>query len=674
MSLLLSLLLAFSQDAPLDRLLLALDDDDPVVRSRAAIALQKRLLDEGPDGIVTLDRIRDRGSAEVRARLKELRELLVKVDECRKRLAPFEILDLPDCRGKTWILYNTGSWIQSDDRVRFSYHSGWKLPDGEDGPRMLDTSLEERTLFDFPFSPPEDWEEKHRKNHPTDRPLPGRTLEVDFEAFCRGILRAVEADDAVSEFGTTEVAELQPAVLAYWALRRGLPLLALELEKSAVVAWNRTHPGEKPQELPGFLRGELASRWRNRAIQRASWRVSRADVLKDWKAVATLTPDHAEAKALIPLYERLIREDGDVKPLDEAALAALPRADQARRWIHELRDLNQVLAPPGHPDFYRYAPWRPGQRSADRELYLLGLDAAPLLIDRFDDPSPTRIALPREGTTLHLLTVGEVCRRIFEDLSTLQERDPDRAREWLAASRRSGEEAFYLGLLGSESRAALAAGNLLRLDAPKHLPRVLELLEQNPPHTLRPFLAAAAPFLGKSHEKLLETLMNAGNGELEVDAARVLWTRCASEKGPRHLLARLSAGAFRDPLSQESIDLLAAVGADWALDGICELARHPSFDLRWAAMEAAASLPSRKSAEALLPSLDVRELRGIFGPYPMRECDLAAEALIRMLDLSKTIAYAGPVDHRDRKIGELHAWWRKNSDSIDWDALRRSRK
>lgn len=690
MILLLSLALAL-QETEFDRLVRALDDDDVAQRTRAAASLEALLLKEGPRALELLAKVADRGSVEAQARIRALRATVLRVEECRRRLRAFEALELPDCRGRTFAVHNTGNSTSSRDRMKFHYSFGWLMPESNGEPTMLDTSLRVEPLR-RDLELPENWE-TFRKNHPPDRPLPGKTLPLEFEPFCRRMVEAVRAGESPheSEYTIGIENELVPAVLAFWALQRGLPLLAVELEACALQAWKRLPENKEAADLAAVLGPRLADLRRTQAIYRTSLGYPRPELLRLWKDVIKVSPQpHEEARELAALYEAMIREDGAWKRPDLAAFAALPASEQAKRWLRGLRDAHSTEGFPVGERFLLRAPLEFHWRRVDQELYRLGWDALPLLIEHLGDRRPTRIVYALQSDQpLRLLRVGDCCRILFEAITghsifkpsdkartLVLDGDPAeaqrKARAWLEVTWKLGEEAFYLEALKSDDRRSLAAAHLPRIDSARHLPRLLDLFESSSPEEKETLLPSLLPYLGKPHQKFLEGVLELDPTGCALMAARALWTRCGSDRGARKVLALLRAG--RMPEQSQAYEFLAEVNPEWAVDAACERVSNDDPYVRRPALEAASLHPCRKTAEALLSCLDRRSSTGIFSTYTKRECDLAAEGLIDMLQLSKTIPYKGIAVERDAKIIELKAWWEKHRDGIDWADLRAKMK
>src|SRR6185295_51111 len=96
--LLLSLVLMLAQDAEIDRLVRALDDDDASKRAKAAATLETLLLSKGPQGLKLLEGVGAPPSLEARSHLDAIKLLLTRVEACRKSLGLFDAFELPDIR------------------------------------------------------------------------------------------------------------------------------------------------------------------------------------------------------------------------------------------------------------------------------------------------------------------------------------------------------------------------------------------------------------------------------------------------------------------------------------------------------------------------------------------------------------------------------------------------
>ncbi len=247
------------------------------------------------------------------------------------------------------------------------------------------------------------------------------------------------------------------------------------------------------------------------------------------------------------------------------------------------------------------------------------------------------------------------------------------AEAWWKENEALGPDKYYLKLLRApEGDAEFAAGKLLERDREKYLPELVELVSGGEPERKAAIFLAVAPYLGKTHEALVEPFLGERHFLVLLTAARVLWEKCGSEKGVRRVIERLKDPPDADEsglYSGEAFDLLDSVDRDFVPDAIRELMRSERCITRLEAVAHAPSFPSRAMAEALVAVLDDREEAGWSRGYKARFCDDAAESLIRLLGLSWQFELKGDAEERDRTIEALRTWWRENGERVDWDGL-----
>lgn len=700
MAVLMAALLALQAD-PLEKelaeILRRLDAAELADREAAVGELEAFAKKAGAKAAEYLKRHAESSSGEVRARVRGQLDHLARIAECRKTLAVFEAVGLPDCRGKTLALYNPNTWWRRGETFGFHYVLGWILSESKDDVSLSEANLT-TAMYKRDRTLPEDWD-RVKDKHPKDRPLPGELHTVDFKEFCSRLLAAGTKEDFgdfdhFSQGGLPHGAE--PALYAFWALQRDedkLALQLLELSKKTLKA-----RGQNRDETPSFeetLRDTVAGNLRWQSITGANGGEPRAKLLARWRTLEKIAPNHrnGEPREMVRLYAELAAEDEKWKDPTPEQLAAKSPPARAEIWMHRLRDHAATQwSQPGSCEVLGRFGSREGTANPADELVKLGWDALPVVIDRLDDKHPTRCMGFWRGfapDSYYLLRMGDCCQQIFEAItgydiyqrassSGAMVKDgkaasaKEAAKQWWEGHKKDGPEAYYLKGLETPERAGFSAERLLEIDAPKHLPRLLQILEKGGPERRNAILSPLRPHLRKEHRSLLEPILEDPDLEAVVTVARVLWDQCGDDKGALAVIARLKAlkdGENRNAsASWGAFHLLQNIRTEAVAEGIAALMTSPVVRLRMDAMSCAASLPSRRLAETLVSQFGDRTQTGWSSNYKIRYCDSAADALIRMLDLSKQFRLPENDEERDRTIADLKAWWEKNRDSIDWAA------
>lgn len=683
------LALAVLQEPDLEAAIASLNSEDPTVRDQAQAELDVAVRTSCERVRATLERHVDHPSQEVRARIAHLVAYLDTVAACREKLALFYRLNLPDVAGKSLVCFNPGSYsIWGDEDLRFHYRLGWVVRQEDDRVTLLETSLTTQTYsMDVPL--PDRWDE-FKDRHPADRPLPGKFLEIGLAEVARRRLQPKPRND----FGDFEhfrggglPHSVEPALYAYWALQRGESDLAIELLTLA----EKAETDGKP--FGQVLLASVAGNLRYRSIVGASEGADREDVLSLWNLLADL-PDNertAEARTMQAHYVELLKEDvAWEEPVD---VTALPRQEQAAVWTHRLRDLAAVqMSQPG--DCLVVGPWSgvgdDVVNPADR-LVELGWDALPAVIERLDDMRPTRsLRFWRDFApdSYVLLTHGDCCEQIFEAItgvslysawSTSGTMSGDgksalakeAAQAWWEQDGALGAEAYHLRRLQTDD-AAKSAERLLRIDAAKHLPVLIERMMSAARPTRNEMMWELAPHLAREHRSVLASFLGDEDLGVVTRAADFLWEKCEDPGGAQVVLQRLREAAGdpeADAAFESPFELLARVRSDEMVEGMIEFCESGNRRLRTSAVSSARSFIDPRIGDALVRQFRDTTPTGWAGNYEIRFCDLAAESLIRLSGCAARRLGASE-EERDAQITELQTWWTANRDLIDWEKRR----
>ena len=640
---------------------------------------------------------------EVRARIRHQLGFLEQLRACRRTVSVFSQLGLPDCRGKKFVILNTGAWTRygSPEKLSFHYRIGWVL--SETGKEIV---LAENNLTTGTYSRearvPDDWD-KFKNLHPPRLPLPGQVRPLEFRKFCGDLLRAGTPEDFgdfdhFSRGGLPHA--LEPALYAHWAIEQGEGDLALKLVELSRKASLEQKPEEDKRSLANRLRDGVAENLRWQAITGANRDGPREKILNRWRMIARIAPAFRDGEVgrMVEGYESLAAEDARWTEPEPKALAKMDAPARAACWMYRLRDhAASQWSDPGSCYVLGPSAAREGKPNPADELVKLGWDALPLVIARLDDVRPTRCVgwwRSFAPSSYYLLRYGDCCQQIFEAITGFNIYDSRStsgamvkdgkaptakaaAEAWWKENREKGAERWYLASLDSERLARFAAEKLLEQNRSKHLPRLIELLGNGRPSQKDALLPVLAPHLGKEHEALLDPFLERKRLSLLTRAARVLWKTCGSDKGIRSLFARLKSLPPGEDIffsGDAAFDLIAEVPAARVEDGLVELMGSKHVRIRMNAMTTAAKFASRKLGDALAGGLDDRTSTNWSSNYEIRFCDQAAEALILLAGVSTRFKLEGKEAARDRTIGELKSWWKENRDTLDWDALRRKRE
>jgi hypothetical protein len=681
----------------LEKVLKALDSSEIPDRESARRDL-RRLSDAYGEPLLHLAQERARqSSSEVKSSVEDLVKFRARVAEARKTVAAFDVLGTPDLKGKKFVVYNNGGWSHSASGFNWSYTYGWLLEEAADSIHLADESptcgkIERSREL------PKDWE-RFKDSHPKDAPLPGEYKEVDFERFCKDLLGFGKGPSA-HPYATREASGLMgEAVYAYWAFKRGLDDLGLELVAQTEGTFAGPHNDwvKSKKSVSQLIEAFLVQHLRAAALGAAHGGEAPTLVLERWKTIATRLPEQeypGEAKEMCALYETLVQEEAawvEPKP-EELARWTVPK--KVDYWIHELRNVAaSQWSDPGSVDImHRWDRSNREKAYPPDELVKLGWDALPALVEHLEDRLPSRsIGWHRSFSpgSYYLLRVGDCCEQVFSAISGVSIYQPRstsgamvkdgdapaskaKALKWWTETGKGGAEKHYLSALDSPEQAGFAAEKLLGLDKAKHLPKLLLLLEKGPREIRNSLLRPMGPFLEPEHAGLLEPVFASTDDQAVCDAAKILWDRFHSDRGAVEVIARLKATDAEDRDSRILFHgplLLRRIRTEPVARGLADLMKAKNLRVRMHAISTAGEFPSPVLAKALVALFGDQAATGWHGEYDVRYCDAAAEALGRMTGLGEKFRLKGSPEDRDRTIGGLEAWWKREGESLDWAGL-----
>lgn len=675
-----------AQDPDWEGIFKKLDSDEAKVRQEGQEELEAAVKGLGDRADEALTMHLRHPSAEVRTRIKNVLDHREAVRRCRASLSAFELLGLPSCRGKKFAEFNSGAWaIYDQSKLSFRNRWGWVLHETPDNVTLLETNLCVNTYPRKVELPKQVEELKAALGKGVLEP--GEIRVVDFPSFCRRLLETGPKDN----FGDFEhfsrgglAHEIEPALYAFWALQIDEAQVALSLVESSNRALKKDE--ENPISFEERLAGALRSNLRWQAIMAAHEGEARASLVKRWKTIDKLATDDAkkESEEMIARYEAMVKEDGEWKEPAQATVEA---------WIYRLRDLNaRQMGQPG--DCYVLGPWSGVPEDAVNpadELYKIGWDAIPLIIEHLDDARTTRCLRYWRNfapDSYYLLRVGDCCHQIFQAITGVEiyripstsgslmrdgqsQTAKERAQQWWKENREGGAEGFFLKSLESD-RAGFAAAKLLELDAKKHLPRLLEAARRGAADRKAGVFLVLSDRLGPEHRELIESFVESEHWEVSAVAARLLWRHVKSDAGALKLIGRVEGSAGNDRTSwhyDHAMEVLSGIRTDAVVEGYARLLRSQSKAIRKSAIDRASHMPERKIADGLVEILSDTDPTGWSSYYPIRFCDAAAEALARMVRPNETLNLEKDESKRDGQIAELKAWYVKSREALDWPAL-----
>lgn len=683
--------------ADLPKIMSNLEAGDWVSRRAARLALARLAIGHGEAVRRLLEKADPERGPEARAAVAWQLRLFRKPELAKYAdvLTAIDCLGIGDVADKTYIVFNTGESItlDADSPIVFDYARGWLIAETPEKILLLDTDLL-RTEIPRRRELPADWEKKKDK-HRADKPLPGELRAIDWNGFCDQIIA-----DGLSVRPFT-----QAVICAYWCLCRGdderaLKLLALAEgqvmaeEKESKKSGDSKKAGE-PAGDSSLLRQvseNFYKTYQHFAITGAHRGKPRRAIIEYWRIAATFCMRNRSSLpvrdnmmwefdpwGMVESYESLLAEDHDWRDPGEEEIAKLSVDDQARYWIHRLRDLaaRQFMQPGGVSILGDFAGLDEKNNPAE-QLRLLGWAAVPFLIEHFEDQRPTRsMGYWRDFApeSYYLLDYARCCQEILGAIAGHCPNDKKAAEAWWREKGKLGAEGYYLELLKSDNPAVRGQGawKLLEANRTKHLPGLLDIVRKETPDGAPGVFDAIVGYLGKEHEAFLEECLSAKNFKHVYQSALALWTRCGSAKGAREVNRRArEPGSKLGDLDFTFFSLLAQIPEDFVVDTFCEFAGHPDAAVRRAALEHAGRVADRRLLDALVPILDDKSSTGAFSGYEIRWADMAAAAIRAMLGL-KDDPEAGDESAavRDRSIESLKKLVRSSIDSLNWNQLRR---
>ena len=672
-------------DKELLQILKRLDDPDPSTRDSASKALEARVLGEEESIRKDLDSHARTGSAELRGRIQAALNLLSRVTEARRILAIFDKLGLPDVTGKEFVIYNAGSPKVKGDRAEFRYVSGWLLDQSDSSIRLARSTLSIHQ-WDRDRSLPEEWQ-KHKDNHPKDRPLPGEFLVVDFATFCVDL----------EEGRWPAEGSLASAWYAHHALGHGLQKTAVGL---LAMAEHEIRKDKEEKRPIGKVLVETAAFYlRTEAIEMATGGTARDKLLKTWTKLLSLPKNDltAEAREMTAHYQTLIAEDEKWVEPGEEKLKRMKPSEKVAHWMHVLRDLDvRQMSQPG--DCYVVSPLRKylgsGSLNAAEELVSLGWESLPLVIEKLDDRRPTRCFRFHRfwsAESFYLLRYGDCCEQIFEAITGMDLYDgpttssnmisdgkgPEvkaAALKWWKEDGALGFVGYLLKSLNSPERGTFAAEKLMEMDRKLHLPAVLNVLKTGTRDQRNAVLLGAGDHLGKGQECILESFLEDEDFDVVIAAARALAERCGSDKGALKIVETMKGLTKADRSwlffnGSSAFYAMREAATPEVRRGICALLNSPTKQVRKPALEEAKHFPFRDVAEALVAILDdTAESGWTSSAGRMRWCDLASDSLIEILIVRGKLGPLKGGVGRNMSVSQIKQWWGKNRDTVDWES------
>ncbi|MBI3098006.1 MAG: hypothetical protein HYY93_07155 [Planctomycetes bacterium] len=680
---------AEDQPPPLEPVLKALSSDSAAARSAASTALDDWCRAAGAHAADLLRARLETAGPGLKPRIEEQIAFLDQLADTRKFLSFFELLDLPAIHGKPYVLLNTGTCTlhgQGTERALwFHYAAGWLIEESATEVKTLNEVLGVNS-FKRVYDLPKEWDEFASK-HPPDMPLPGQVIETPIGDLVARWL----TDESTFMLGEREQAVTRESIRAWFALCQDQERGAVALTERARqkfqqgVEWAAPNDRRSAEEVA--VTG-LAIMLRTTAIGDGHAGAPRPQCLDLWRRIARLpptylTPQVAETAAA---YEAMIEEDAKWKEPTSEELSAMNVSDRVEYWLYKLRDLSiSQSSQPGH--CYVCGPWGwPQDRAANpaKELVRLGWEAVPQIIAHLDDPRPTRCLgfwrnfMPSSN---YLLRYADCCQQIFEEITgypVFEERSthsypwmdgkcPEmkrKAGEWWDSARTLTAEDRLWALL--DTNPAGATVMLLKMDSEGTLPRLLDEAGKRRSVAILDELGSR---LSQKHVGTLESFLSAESPRFVLSAARIQWSPWGVESGAREVARRLHALAdIQDPEASdwavESVDFLAVIPRDFAVESLCSLTAHPNKEVRIRAIEKAADVRDPRVAEALMTQTMCPEKVGYSRLFETRFCDLAAESLQSLLAFEPEMELSRTVEDNDAYIARLTEWWTANRDGL----------
>ncbi|KAF0244144.1 MAG: hypothetical protein FD180_2772 [Planctomycetota bacterium] len=680
-----------------------LDAEDAAERDAASSDLQ-RWCDEAGERARRLLEVASAGApAEARARISERLDALAELAKQREFLdSLFKPFDLPSVVGLKFVEFNSGQfqeWEDDNKSIVFGVRTGWVVQESETEITFLGFELKRQVIPRKREYPPE-WDTLKARCKNPEIP-PGDYRELDFAKYCRKCLS--------EDFRMRYFDRVGAALLTHWAAQRGDPVLCREMFDNAVQSARYSHWDRREEEpAPEYkIASGIAQQLRTEAVHSAYAGETHKSLFERWRQIASMPENHLsnEARAMMSHYESLLSEDDAFEEVEPAAVEALLPGAQVRYWIHKLRDVRETHSmSPGSASVFGDWGFHEGRLTDEKqkhpayELVKLGDRAVGALIDQLDDDRPTRVMSwhRASGDAVHLMSLAGASRQIVEKITGVDvwrlpgasegETDEERASNQKA---KAGKWWSDLVSQPAQERAVSllslnpgrAARSLMALNAERNLPLLMKWATENPEGCL-PVLQTIEPQLGPAQAAELKSLLSSPSDAVATEAARTLWDRCDSDAGVAAVVERLSAGgqsSFHNSWTDEGVELLARVPSTAAREGLASLIGQGSAGIRQQAMAAAGKWPDQATARALVEALDDTTETGWScssggDSYRPRYCDHAAMALEDLAGASDgqdASRYGARPD--EARIQRVKEWWKENSESLDWKALREKR-
>ena len=391
----------------------------------------------------------------------------------------------------------------------------------------------------------------------------------------------------------------------------GWPDLGEFFYKHSTQMGNPADP-EDPHSIPAQLAALLLSHTK---VLYANPGVSRAQLMARLRSIQDRFPWTAAAKeaaGMSEILQSMADEDATRNPLTPAQVSMLPREDQVKELIWQLRDQDGLGEPDGPTDLFQtHAPAGP---SPAERLAAMGMVAVPPLLEALDDTRPTRtvgggLRYPQPVTEIRdaaIAILDRIAGRSFE--FPISEQDPITEAEWAtrisAANgwwsdvQRLGEEQVLLSEVWS-ARYPEAADRLAKLYPQDALAAIKSCYQLSSNDQIQDLLVEAVGLLHSpdAYEFSKKQMLQGSTISVRLAAALNVWhseplfaARCMLEEwrklapaarridltafllqsGDAHCVTQVAAGISREP-----VDLRQS--AVWSLgDSFADNLQSPS--------------------------------------------------------------------------------------------------
>jgi hypothetical protein len=608
----------------------------------------------------------------------------------------FELEHGPNVAQRAWVTINVLTNTGGPARVR-----GW----------LIGASAESATLLH-----PSGETERFRRAAAGEKPgdddtvwltTGDRTIVSDittgsFEAYCREMLKAAEANRSERALLVGDITTISTLRAAVWEMQRGQLGLAqdlLHLANQITPRPAKTEKADKKEketapavDLVRIVASSMAAQRKERALDSVLAGATRPQTLAIWESVVRLGshPLSTEANDMVRHYRSLIAEDKAWSEPADVDVGLLDDRGKVAYWMHHLRDAELHQNDECFGRFPRGGDERP---NPVQKLTELGLAAVPALIEHMDDERPTcSFYYSRWGRT-YQLRYGDFCQQIFDAITHRTARDgnhPIRAGKGAANKKRAQEwwrDFQELGEVGMLKRTAEAGDE-------DSVAAAVMLLEKNPAAALDSIAVGIRRAKGSHREGLVALLGGIGSKrstpflleeltgpcrESRIAAASMLVQR----KNPAGVAALVKEWTTAKADALGSTDLLTALlatGDPLAVRALGQRWQEASVNDRVAIIEELHTAPkaapgaagnaadaSRLVDDLLARALDERDRSGtniLFCTHgKMRHCnrpavrDLAARALVdRWQQPAKFDLFAGTL-RRERSLREVKNDW-----------------